>query len=100
MHKDGYPFNNILFEDSQTAEVMRILVNDAEQLHQILMVFIHHKPTEVLAFKKDIPDIVQRFRALFDEQNQTNTKYKVYTNTQHWKTSNNKHRKKKLRPPK
>ncbi|MGB1204269.1 MAG: type ISP restriction/modification enzyme [Chitinophagales bacterium] len=89
LYKDGYPSSNILFEDTQTAvliqggeEVMRVEVNDANKLHEILTAFINYQPAEVqefeqalAAFKEDIPKIVQTFRLLFNEQNKSNKKY-------------------------
>jgi predicted helicase len=89
IHQDGYPSNNIIFEDTQTIvliqggiEVMRGEVNDANKLDEILTAFINYQPAEVLefeaaleAFKQDIPEIVQTFRTLFDEQSKTNTQY-------------------------
>jgi predicted helicase len=89
IHSDGYIDNNILFEDSQTAvliqqgqEVMRVDMQDADKLHQILTAFIDFKPAEIVefekaleAFKKDIPQIANTFRNLFDAESRTNQKY-------------------------
>ncbi len=89
LFSDGYPSNNILFEDTKTAvliqggeEVMRVAVKDADKLHNILSAFVNFQPAEVRefeealeAFKEDIPQIVETFRALFDKQSKTNKKY-------------------------
>lgn len=89
LHKDGYPDNNILFEDSITAvliqgstEVMRVQMQDADALDKILSAFINYKPAEIIEFekaleefKKDIPEIAETFRKLFDEQDRSNLRY-------------------------
>lgn len=89
LHKDGYPSNNTLFEDSQTAiliqegeEVMRIDMEQEDKLNAILTAFIQYQPAEVRAFEKaleafkeDIPQIVKAFRELFDKQSKTNKEY-------------------------
>lgn len=91
LHTDGYPSSNILFEDTKTAvliqsgeEVMRVNVNDANKLDEILTEFVNFQPAEVRefeealeAFKEDIPEIVKTFRELFDEQSKTNQKYRI-----------------------
>ncbi|MBN2030772.1 N-6 DNA methylase [bacterium] len=79
--KKGYPFTNILFEDTQTAilfqrgeEVMRAPVRDADKLHSIITEFISfksdtvHKFEDALEkFKADIPVIVETLRKRIDE---------------------------------
>ena len=59
LHTDGYPSSNILFEDTKTAvliqegiEVMRVKVNDADKLHEILTEFVNYQPAEVRKFEE------------------------------------------------
>ena len=79
--KNGYPFTNILFEDTNTAvlyqrnvEVSRVPVRDAEKLHEIISTFISFKSETVFKFedamekfKADIPAIVETLRKRIDE---------------------------------
>jgi len=87
--KKGYPFTNILFEDSRTAvlfqhgtEKMRVPVRDAESLHSIISEFISFKSDIILKFedaiekfKADIPVIVETLRRRIDETRITNKKF-------------------------
>ncbi len=89
--KKGYPFTNILFEDSQTAilfqrgqEVMRTPVRDANKLHQILTMFMSFKSDIIRKFndalekfKEDIPVIVETLRNRIVEARQNNATYKT-----------------------
>ena len=88
-HKKGYPFYNILFEDSNEAvlfqrgeEVMRGSVRNADELHKIITEFISFKSDTVYKFedalekfKADIPAIVEALRKKID---QTRTKNKNF----------------------
>lgn len=79
--KRGYPFTNILFEDSHSAilyqrgeEVMRVLMRDVDSLHNIIIRFISfksdtvHKFEDALEkFKADIPIIVETLRKRIEE---------------------------------
>lgn len=79
--KKGYPFTNILFEDTNTAvlyqrnvEVSSVPVRDAEKLHEIISTFISFKSETVFKFedamerfKADIPAIVETLRKRIDE---------------------------------
>ena len=79
--KKGYPFNNILFEDTITAvlyqrgeESMRVPVRDPEKLHKIISRFILFKNDTVFKFedalekfKADIPAIVETLRKKIDD---------------------------------
>jgi predicted helicase len=85
----GYPSDNILFEDSQTAvlyqnnaEVERIKMSDAEKLDHIIHSFINFERPEVKNFRKaielfkqDIPKVTDTLRDLLDEQEKTNKKF-------------------------
>ncbi len=77
----GYPFTNILFEDSQTAvliqhgeEVMRTPIRNADKLHELISYFIGFKSETITKFeealenfKADIPKIVETLRRKIDE---------------------------------
>jgi predicted helicase len=77
----GYPFTNILFEDSQTAvliqhgeEVMRTPIRNADKLHELISLFIGFKSETITKFeealenfKADIPKIVETLRKKIDE---------------------------------
>jgi len=91
----GYPFINILFEDSKEAvlfqrgnEVMRANVRDAEELHTILNQFIsfksdtvHKFETALENFKADIPIIVETLRNQIDITGNANNKFTIAANT-------------------
>jgi len=82
----GYPNDNILFEDSQTAvlyqqgnEVLRVDMKEEEELHKILTVFINYERPEVHnfreaieKFKEDIPKVTEVIRHIIDAQEKTN----------------------------
>ena len=82
----GYPSDNILFEDSQTAvlyqhgeEVMRRDMRDEEQLHEILTKFLSYERPEVSdfreaieKFKEDIPKVTVAIREIIEAQEMTN----------------------------
>ena len=85
----GYPKDNILFEDSETAvliqggeEKLRTLLKDEDKLDQLLTSFINYERPEVRSFrdaiekfKEDIPTILETLREQIAEQAQTNTKF-------------------------
>ncbi|MEI6822588.1 MAG: type ISP restriction/modification enzyme, partial [Bacteroidota bacterium] len=87
--KKGYPFFNILFEDTQTAiliqkgeEVMRVSMKDADRLHAIITEFLSYKSEvqhnfEIALenFKADIPSIAETLRKKIDEAGKINKKY-------------------------
>ncbi|MCA0380790.1 MAG: N-6 DNA methylase [Bacteroidetes bacterium] len=78
----GYPNDNILFEDSQTAvliqdghEVMRVPMQDEDKLDKILDRFIAYQRKEISDFRKaidlfkqDIPKVTDTLRQLIAEQ--------------------------------
>ncbi len=82
----GYPSDNILFEDSNTAvlyqhneEVKRVDMKDAEALHAILTKFLQYERPEVHdfreaieKFKEDIPKVTVAIREIIEEQQNTN----------------------------
>jgi len=85
----GYPNDNILFENAQTAvliqrgqEVMRVPVREADKLDRLLKQFINYERPEVKDFRKaiekfkeDLPTIVQALREMIEEQAQANRKF-------------------------
>ncbi|MCX6237784.1 MAG: N-6 DNA methylase [Bacteroidia bacterium] len=85
----GYPKDNILFEDSNTAiliqegnEVMRIAMSDTEALDRIIHEFISYERPEVEnfhkaieLFKQDIPKVTDTLRGIILSQEKTNAKF-------------------------
>ena len=82
----GYPDDNILFEDSQTAvliqgggEIRRVSMRDAEALDNAINAFINYLRPEVQDFrdaishfKEDLPTILTTLRSLIDKQSISN----------------------------
>lgn len=85
----GYPNDNILFEDSQTAvliqnaiEVMRVNMQDSESLHKLLTEFINFERPEVKEFrqaielfKQDIPKVTFTLREIIKKAEIENAEY-------------------------
>src|SRR5690606_14506982 len=85
----GYPKDNILFEDSQTAiliqngvEKVRVQVADADALHTLLTAFVLFERPEVTQFRKaiehfkqDIPKVTETVRNIIIEQEKKNKNY-------------------------
>lgn len=85
----GYPDENILFEDSQTAvlvqsgsEVLRVSMKDPDALDQILRLFVNYERPEVLNFRKaiehfkdDVPKVTDTLRGIIEAAANTNPKY-------------------------
>ncbi len=85
----GYPDDNILFEDSQTAvliqggeETSRILMENPEALDNIINIFINYTRPEVrdfreaiASFKADLPTILNTLRDLLERQGETNREF-------------------------
>jgi predicted helicase len=82
----GYPADNILFEDSNTAvlyqhneEVKRVDMKDAEALHAILTKFLQYERPEVHdfreaieKFKEDIPKVTVAIREIIESEQKIN----------------------------
>lgn len=82
----GYPANNILFEDTQTAvlfqageEVARVPFTDAPALDAVLTRFVSYESKEVRefreaieAFSRDVPDLAADLRDLIRDQYEQN----------------------------
>lgn len=91
----GYPDENILFEDSQTAvliqhsqEVARVSMKDAEALDRLLQTFVEYERAEVrdfraaiAKFKEDIPHILPVLRDIITQQEESNTQFRERRNT-------------------
>jgi predicted helicase len=87
----GYPNDNILFEDSQTAiliqagqEVQRVSMAEADKLEALLTRFIHYERPEVQEFRKaidgfktDLPTVIKTLRQTLDSQAKTNRQFKA-----------------------
>jgi predicted helicase len=87
----GYPNDNILFEDSQTAvliqggqEVQRVNLADAGKLDALLTAFINYERPDVEDFRKaiecfktDLPTILETLRKTIDTQAKTNPKFQA-----------------------
>ncbi len=85
----GYPNNNILFEDSQTAvliqsasEIGRVDMKDVSGLDGLIARFINYVPPEVtdfrkaiISFKEDLPTLLETLRDLIDRESETNTNF-------------------------
>lgn len=85
----GYPKENILFEDSQTAvlfqsgfEVLRVKMNNPAALEKLITMFISFQRPEVLQFRKaielfkqDIPKVTETLRSIIGAQEKTNIKF-------------------------
>lgn len=79
---DGYPANNILFEDTQTAvlyqagdEVARVPFLDAAALDAVLTRFVSYESREVREFReaienfaRDVPELAEHLRRHIQEQ--------------------------------
>lgn len=85
----GYPSENILFEDSNTAvliqcgnELMRVPMSDVDALDRIIKEFINFRPPVVEnfhkaieLFKQDIPTVTETLRGIILAEEKTNTKF-------------------------
>ena len=85
----GYPTDNILFEDSQTAvliqrgeERLRVSMRDADALDRLLTAFLSYERPEIAEFRKaielfkaDLPMILARLREIIEEAGQTKPQF-------------------------
>lgn len=90
----GYPNDNILFEDSQTAvliqagdEIARISMRDASELDAVLNAFTNYVRPEVKdfreairTFKQDLPTMLETLRSMLQVQEQTNEQFRSRRN--------------------
>ena len=85
----GYPDDNILFEDSQTAILLRqgevcwrVSMRNDQALDQLLTEFINYERPEVkdfrsaiAVFNEDLPTILIRLREMINEQSESNASF-------------------------
>lgn len=90
----GYPDENILFEDSQTAvliqhsrEQLRVSMADAEALDGLISIFVDYERSEVRdfraaidKFKEDIPQILEALREIIAQQEASNSQFRQRRN--------------------
>jgi len=88
--KRGYPQDNIIFEDSQTAvliqnrgEVMRCEVDDVDQLEKLLKLFFRHERAEIAEFRKavdqfktDLPAVLESLREMIEREHAANAAFR------------------------
>ena len=85
----GYPRNNIIFEDSQTAvlvqnasEAMRVNMSRGEDLHRLIRIFLNYELPEIQEFryaqnqfKTDLPTVLENLRATVGDAEADNPGY-------------------------
>ena len=85
----GYPRDNIIFEDSQTAvlvqngnEAMRVDMSRDGELHRLIRIFLDYELPEIQEFrhaqsqfKTDLPTVLENLRATVAEAEADNTEY-------------------------
>ena len=85
----GYPRNNIIFEDSQTAvlvqnasEAMRVNMSRGEDLHRLIRIFLDYELPEIQEFryaqnqfKTDLPTVLENLRATVADAEADNPGY-------------------------
>lgn len=85
----GYPKDNILFEDSQTAilfqnarEVARVDMKSPSALDSIIKAFVNYERPEIAnfrtaidIFKSDLPNVTKALRELIEEAESSNNNY-------------------------
>ena len=85
----GYPTDNIIFEDSQTAvlvqngsEAMRVGMSRDGELHRLIRVFLDYELPEIQEFrqaqgqfKTDLPTVLENLRATVAEAEAKNQRY-------------------------
>ena len=91
----GYPDENILFEDSQTAvliqhsrEQLRVSMADAAALDGLISTFVDYERPEVrdfraaiIKFKEDVPHILEALRSIIAQQEESNPQFRERRNT-------------------
>ena len=88
----GYPRDNILFEDSQTAvlfqnreETMRVDMSDAAQLNRLILHFLNYElpnieefRTAQEQFKTDLPTVLENLRQSVEDAEANNPEYQQH----------------------
>ena len=86
----GYPQDNILFEDSRVAvlfqngaEAMRVDMADASRLHRLIDSFLNHELPEIGEFRQarqqfaaDLPSVLENLRQAVAEAEESNDAYR------------------------
>ncbi len=87
----GYPRNNIIFEDSQTAvliqnsaEAMRVDMSLGNELHQLIKSFLEYEPPQIEEFRKaqhqfktDLPSVLTGLRETIEGAENGNLEYQT-----------------------
>ena len=87
----GYPRDNIIFEDSETAVLvqngdvaMRVDMRREGELHRLIRLFLDYELPEIEDFRKaqsqfkdDLPSVLESLRATIEEAERYNAEYKV-----------------------
>ena len=87
----GYPRDNIIFEDSQTAvlvqngnEAMRVDMSREGELHRLIRIFLDYELPEIQEFrhaqsqfKTDLPTVLENLRATVAEAEAKNQRYQA-----------------------
>ena len=88
----GYPRDNILFEDSETAvlfqnreEAMRVDMTDAAQLNRLILRFLNYELPNIgefraaqEQFKTDLPTVLENLRQSVEEAEASNPQYQQH----------------------
>ena len=91
----GYPRDNIIFEDSQTAvlvqngnEAMRVDMSRDGELHRLIRIFLDYELPEIQQFrhaqsqfKNDLPTVLENLRATVAEAEADNPEYQEATSS-------------------
>ena len=91
----GYPRDNIIFEDSQTAvlvqngsEAMRVDMSRDGELHRLIRIFLDYELPEIKEFRKaqgqfkaDLPTVLENLRATVAEADADNPDYQQAAET-------------------
>ena len=87
----GYPADNIIFEDSQTAvlvqngnEAMRVDMSREGELHRLIRTFLDYELPEIQEFRRaqrqfkaDLPAVLENLRSAVDEAAATSAEYQA-----------------------
>lgn len=87
----GYPRDNIIFEDSRVAvlfqngaEAMRVNMAESSNLHHLIARFLDYELPEIQSFRKaqgqfstDLPAVLDSLRATIDDAEAANEEYRV-----------------------
>ena len=87
----GYPYDNIIFENSQTAvliqnneQAMRVDMSRDDELHRLIKRFLDYELPEIEEFRKaqqqfkaDLPTILENLREAVDAAQQDNAAYRA-----------------------